>query len=111
MTNDSEEKSLAQRIVTLEAELVTEKAQSANLEKKAAAKSNAEDMLKSQVREAISTKEDLLGNLEAQEREFSHDRRLLEGENNKLKLKIEVLEEEFDRALDSREHVGRVHAL
>ncbi len=111
MTNDSEEKSLAQRIVTLEAELVTEKAQCANLEKKAAAKSNAEDMLKSQVREAISTKEDLLGNLEAQEREFSHDRRLLEGENNKLKLKIEELEDEFDRALDSREHDGRIHTL
>ena len=111
MNNDPEEKSLAQRIVTLEAELVTEKAQAADLEKKAAARSNAEDMLKSQVREAISTKEDLLGNLEAQEREFSHERRLLEGENNKLKLKLEELEDEFDRVLDSREQDDRIHTL
>lgn len=111
MNNDPEEKSLAQRIVTLEAELATEKAQSADLEKKAAARSNAEDMLKSQVREAISTKEDLLGNLEAQEREFSHDRRLLEGENNKLKVKLEEIEDEFDRVLDSREHDDRIHTL
>lgn len=111
MNNDPEEKSLAQRIVTLEAELTAEKAQSADLEKKAAARSNAEDMLKSQVREAISTKEDLLGNLEAQEREFSHERRLLEGENNKLKVKLEEIEDEFDRVLDSREHDDRIHTL
>ena len=111
MNNDPEDKSLAQRIVNLEAELVTEKAQAADLEKKAAARSNAEDMLKSQVREAISTKDDLLGNLEAQEREFSHERRLLEGENNKLKVKLEELEDEFDRVLDSREQDDRIHTL
>ena len=111
MNNDSEERTLAQRIVTLEADLATEKAQSADLEKQAAVRSNAEDMLKSQVREAISTKEDLLGNLEAQEREFSHERRLLEGENNKLKVKIEELEDEFDRILDSREHDDRIRTL
>lgn len=111
MNNDPEEKNLAQRIVTLEAELTTEKAQSADLEKKAAARSNAEDMLKSQIREAISTKEDLLGNLEAQEREFAHERRLLEAENNKLKVKLEELEDEFDRVLGSREHDDRIHTL
>ena len=111
MTNDPEEKSLAQRIVSLEAELATEKAQIAEIEKKAAAKSSAEDMLKSQVREAISTKEDLLGNLEAQEREFSQERRLLESENNKLKVKIEEVEDEFDRILDSREHDDRIRTL
>ncbi|KAF6225858.1 hypothetical protein HO133_009860 [Letharia lupina] len=111
LNNDPEEKSLAQRIVTLEAELATEKAQSADLEMKAAARSNAEDMLKSQVREAISTKEDLLGNLEAQEREFSHERHLLEDENNKLKVKLEEVEDEFDRVLDSREHDDRIHTL
>ena len=111
MNNDTEEKSLAQRIVTLEAELANEKAQSADLEKKAAAKSNAEDLLKSQVREAISTKEDLLGNLEAQEREFAHERRLLEGENNKLKVKLEEMEDELDRVFDSREHDDRIHTM
>lgn len=112
MNNDpGGEKGLAQRIVTLEAELATEKTQSADLGKEAAARSNAEDMLKSQVREAISTKEDLLGNLEAQEREFAHERRLLEGENSKLKVKLEELEDEFDRVFDSREHDDRMHTL
>lgn len=111
MNIDPEEKSLAQRIVSLEAELTTEKAHSAGIEKKAAARSYAEDMLKSQIREAISTKEDLLGNLEAQEREFSHERRLLEGENDKLKVKIEELEDDFDRVLDSREHDDKIHAM
>ena len=111
MNNDTEEKSLAQRIVTLEAELSTEKAQFVDLEKKAAARLSAEDMLKSQVREAISTKEDLLGNLEAQEREFAHERRLLEGENNKLKVKLEEVEDELDRVFDSREHDDRIHTL
>lgn len=111
MNNDPEEKSLAQRIVTLEVELATEKAQSAVLEKKAAARSNVEDMLKSQVREATSTKEDLLGNLEAQEREFAQERRLLESESNKLKVKLEELEDEFDRLLDSRVHEDRIHVL
>ena len=111
MNNDVEERTLAQRIVALEAELAAEKAQSADREKETAARSNAEDMLKSQIREAVSTKEDLLGNLEAQEREFSHERRLLVDENNKLKVKFEELEDEFDRALDSREHDGRLHIL
>ena len=111
MNNDSEERSLAQRIVTLEAELAIEKAQAMEMGKQVAARSSAEDMLKSQVREAISTKDDLLGNLEAQEREFSHERRLLEGENNKLKLKIEELEDEFDRVLDNREQDDRIHIL
>ena len=111
MNNDLEERSLAQRIVDLEAELATERAQTAEIEKKAAARSDAENMLKSQVREAISTKEDLLGNLEAQEREFSQERRLLESENNKLKVKIEEVEDEFDRVLDSREHDDRIRGL
>lgn len=111
LNNDLEEKSLAQRIVSLEAELIAEKARSTSLENKAASKTNAEDLLKSQVREAISTKEDLLGNLEAQQREFDHERRLLEGENGKLKVKLEELEDEFDRIFDSREHDDKVHAL
>ena len=110
-TNDAEEKGLTQRVVSLEAELTTEKIRSAELAKNVAARSNAEDLLKSQVREAISTKEDLLGNLEAQQREFDDDRRLLHEENNKLKVQLDQLEDEFDRVLDNREHEDRTHAL
>ena len=108
---DPEEKGLAQRVVSLEAELIAEKAQSADLEKTAAAKSNAEDLLKSQVREAISIKEDLLGNMEAQQREFDDERHLLDEEISKLKLKLEELEDELDRAFDTREHEDKIRAL
>ncbi len=109
--NEPEEKGLAQRIVTLEAELTVERVQSAQREKEAAARTNVEDLLKSQMREAISTKEDLLGNLEAQQQEFDHERRLLEDENNKLKIKFEELEDDFDRAMESGENVDKFHAL
>jgi len=111
MNNDPEEKGLAQRVVSLEADLTKEKARSADLAKKADARSNAEDLLKSQVREATSTKEDLLGNLEAQQREFDDERRLLHEEKAMLTLKIDELEDEFDRVLGSREHEDRARAL
>jgi autophagy-related protein 11 len=111
MNNDPDEKGLAQRIVGLEADLTKEKARSADLTKKAEAKSNAEDLLRSQVREAISTKEDLLGNLEAQQREFDDERHLLHEEKAMLTLKIDELEDEFDRVLGSRENEDRSRAL
>ena len=111
MNNDLEERGLAQRVASLEAELIAEKAQSAQLEKDAAARTNAEDLLRSQVREAVSTKEDLLGNFEAQQREFDEYRRQLEEENSNLKLQLETLEDEFDRVVESRENVDKVRAL
>ena len=111
MNNDPEEKALAQRIVNLEAELTSERATSSSLAKKAAARSNTEDLLKSQIREAISTKEDLLGNLEAQQREFDDERRLLHEENSRTKLQLDQLEDEFDRVLDNRENEDRTHQL
>ena len=98
MTNDPE--GLAQRVVKLEAELTNEKARSADLINQAAAKSDTEDLLRSQVREAISTKEDLLGNLEAQQHEFDDERRLLKEQNNNLTIKCEELEDELEEELD-----------
>ena len=111
MNKDPEEKGLAQRIVGLEAELMNERAQSAELAKRAAAQSNTEDLLKSQIREAISTKEDLLGNLEAQQREFDDERRLLHDENSKVKIQLDQLEDEFDRVLETREHDDKIRLL
>ena len=111
MNIEPDEKGLAQRIASLEAELIAEKAQSARLGKNAAARINAEDLLKSQVREATSTKEDLLGNLEAQQREFDEYRHQLEDENGNLKIQLENLEDEFDRVVESRENVDKVHTL
>lgn len=111
MNHEPEEKTLAQRIVTLEAELGAEKAQSAALQKNATARVNAEDELKLRVQEAVSTKEDLMGNLEAQQREFDGERRSLEDENNKLKIKLEEAEDELDRVLENRDHEERVRNL
>lgn len=111
MSNEPEEKGLAQRVVSLEADLTREKAKSADLAKRADARTNAEDLLKSQVREAVSTKEDLLGNLEAQQREFDDERRLLHEEKATLTLKIDELEDEFDRVLGSRGYEERTRAL
>lgn len=111
MNHEPDEKSLAQRIVSLEAELGAEKAQSAALQKSATARLNAEDELKLRVQEAVSTKEDLMGNLEAQQREFDGERRSLEDENSKLKLKLEEVEDELDRVLENRDLEERVHSL
>lgn len=111
MNHESEEKTLAQKVASLEAELGAEKAQSAALQKDAAAKLNAEDELKTRVREAVSTKEDLIGNLEAQQREFDNERRSLEDENSKLKLKLEEAEDELDKVLDNHDHEERARIL
>lgn len=105
--NEYDEKSLGKRIVSLEAELVAEKAQSAGLQKDAAARLGNEDNLKAQVREAISIKEDLLGNFEAQQREFEDERRLLEDENLKLKIRLEEAEDELDHVIGSRDREAR----
>lgn len=108
---DAEERSLAQRIVSLEADLMAEKDQNRRLMKEATAKLNAEENLKGQAREAIATKEDLLGNMEAQQREFEGERRLLEEENGKLNVRLEELEDEFDRLLHHNEHDTRLSEL
>ena len=99
-----EEKALAQRIVKLEAELGSERAQSVGLQEAAAEKAKLEQDLKAQVQEASAIKSDLMGNLDAQQREFEDERRLLEGENGKLKLKLEEVEDELDRILESRDN-------
>ena len=108
---DAEEKGLAHRIVTLEAELIAQKEESKELKQNAATRLNAEENLKSQAREAIATKEDLLGNMEAQQHEFDSERRLLEDQNNKLNLRLEELEDEFDRVLNNDEQDGKLRAL
>ncbi|KAL8776800.1 MAG: hypothetical protein Q9194_002933 [Teloschistes cf. exilis] len=108
---EPDEKNLGKRIISLEAELTAEKAQSASFQKDAASRLKAEENLKAQIREAISTKEDLLGNFEAQQREFDDERRLLEDDNLKLKIRLEEAEDELDRLLGSRDHEARAHAL
>ncbi|KAF9889059.1 oligomeric, coiled-coil, peripheral membrane protein [Aspergillus nanangensis] len=108
-----EEKALVQRIVHLEAELAIERDTVQKLQKEA----HAERMSNTdKIQEVQSTKNDLIGNLEARQREFDDERRYLVGEMKRFKIRVEELEEELDRGLDNREHdkhdaEERIHQL
>jgi autophagy-related protein 11 len=111
-----EEKVLAQRIVVLETELTSEREHAAGLQKEAFARKEAEKDIRVRIEEANSTKKDLMANLEAQQQEFVDERKLLEEEIAKHKVRVEELEDELDRVLGSRENEKagtgqRIHAL
>ena len=100
----ADEKALAIRLVKLEAELILEKTKSAQVEAASEDHAKALEELRNQIQEALSTKNDLLDNFEAQQHEFDGERRLFVDENNKLKLRLEELEEELDRILESHDN-------
>ncbi|KAJ5799515.1 uncharacterized protein N7518_001583 [Penicillium psychrosexuale] len=100
-TQSPEEKALVQRIVTLEAELAAERDAVQRLHKEAHAERQTNS---DKFQEAQSTKKDLIGNLEARQREFEDERRYLDSELKKFRLRTEEMEEELDRLMDSREH-------
>jgi autophagy-related protein 11 len=111
-----EEKALAQRIVALEVELTNEREHTAGLQREAFARKEAEKDIRTRIEEANSTKEDLMANLEAQQQEFVDERKLLEDEIAKHKVRVEEVEDELDRVLGSRDNekagIGqRIHAL
>ncbi|EEQ32733.1 oligomeric, coiled-coil, peripheral membrane protein [Microsporum canis] len=96
-----DDRALIQRIVALEAELA--------VERDALTKMQRETSLERQsnvdkIEEAELTKKDLMKNLEAKQREFDEERRFLESEGAKFKARIEELEDELDRAMDSHDH-------
>ena len=109
--NETEERSMAQRIIALEAELSAEKARFALVQKNAMAKENLEEELRSQVQEAAATKLDLLKNLEAQQRDFDDERRLLKDQNVTLKAGLEELEDKHGRVLESYISQDKVRSL
>ncbi|KAE8387755.1 autophagy-related protein 11-domain-containing protein [Aspergillus alliaceus] len=109
----SEEKALVQRIVHLEAELATERETVQKLQREAHAERQSNT---DKIQEAQSTKKDLIGNLEARQREFDDERRFLENEMKRCKIRAEELEEELDRMVEGREHEKqdgdeRIHQL
>ena len=108
---DSEEKGLAQRIVSLEAELTHQREIAKDLKREVKARSNAEAILEEQVKDATATKEDLLGNMETQQHEFDNERRLLKDENTGLNIRLEETEDELDRVLNNNEHDDKIHIL
>lgn len=99
-----EDKILIQRIVSLEADLRTERDTVIRLQREAHADRRASTENRDRINEAESTKKDLLANLEAQRQEFDDERQLLEDEMHKLKIRLEEVEDELDRVLGSRDH-------
>ncbi|QIW95083.1 hypothetical protein AMS68_000601 [Peltaster fructicola] len=91
-----EEKKLARRVVDLEAELQT-------FREEAASRKNSDVDAQRQIEEANSTKKDLMENMEAQQREFSTERRNLELELREAKEKLEEVEAEIERIIGSRD--------
>ena len=98
------DKALLQRVVMLEGELEAVKAKSARMEEHASSNDKEQAGLRQQVQDATSTKRDLMDNFEAQQQEFDNERRLLRDDNRKLKIRLEEMEEELDRALGSHEN-------
>ncbi|KAI5202790.1 hypothetical protein E4T39_04449 [Aureobasidium subglaciale] len=99
----TEEGKLAKRIVSLEAELHTAKEHSSNLEKDAETRKRKEADGQREIEEAVSTKKDIMQNMEAQQREFADERRVLEQDLGQARHRIEELEDEIDRLLGSRD--------
>jgi len=92
-----EEKRLARRVVDLETELQVHKDE-------AAVRKNSDAEVQKQVEDAISTKKDLMENMEAQQREFADERRTLERELAEAKERVEEVENEIDRLSGSRDY-------
>jgi autophagy-related protein 11 len=100
----ADEKAFQQRLLSAEAELIAEREKVSGLEKEVSVRKTNADNLKSQVEEVNSTKQDLMANFDAQQREFIEERKSLEGEIKRLKAKLEEVEDEMDRYLGSREN-------
>ncbi|KAF2007095.1 hypothetical protein P154DRAFT_558996 [Amniculicola lignicola CBS 123094] len=92
------------KIVRLEQELATEKEARANLEKNNQSRIDEHMELKRQVEDAVTTKENIMENMKAQQKEFADERRSLEEEIQSHKGKIEEAEDELDRVLGSRDN-------
>ncbi|KAF2457902.1 autophagy-related protein 11-domain-containing protein [Lineolata rhizophorae] len=112
----NEEKSLARRIVKLEADLMAEREQRESFERQATTRKDSEAEMQTKIAEANSTKKDLLENMEAQQREFANERKSLEEDLANYKNRIEEVEDELDRLLGSRDNErtgtdAKIHSL
>lgn len=95
-TQGMEEKRLARRVVDLEAELQAYR-------DGAASRKTSDAEAQKQFDEAVSTKKDLMENMEAQQYEFATERRNLERELREAKEKLEEMENDLERLIGSRD--------
>jgi autophagy-related protein 11 len=108
MNQSPDDHAFAQKILSLEAELMAERENSAGLAKEVAARSGRETEFKGRTEEAESTKRDLMANLDAQQREFQDERKGLTDEISELKIKLEEIEDELERVLGSKDNVHKL---
>lgn len=99
-----DDQALARRVVILETELAEENKRRHEAEKDLRTRNYSETQLRKDVEESRSTYKDLMENMESQQREFTSERRLLEEELSKQKIKVEEFEDELDRILGSRDN-------
>jgi len=99
-----ESKTMADRIVRLENELASEQAKTSKMQAFADKQRDGESTLQGQMEEATLNKKDLMDNFTAQQHEFDDERRSLLDDNRKLKIRLEELDEEFDRILGSHDN-------
>jgi autophagy-related protein 11 len=92
------------RVVRLEQELAAEKEARASLEREAQARREEDAESQRRFKEAMSTKNNIMENMKAQQREFADERRSLENELQAYKTRIEEAEDELDRVLGSRDN-------
>ncbi|KAF1836244.1 hypothetical protein BDW02DRAFT_567296 [Decorospora gaudefroyi] len=92
------------RILRLEQELAAEKEARANLENDAQGRKDEEADQQRRFEEAMSTKNNIMENMRAQQKEFADERKSLEDEIRAYKTKIEEAEDELDRVLGSRDN-------
>ncbi|KAF9876544.1 autophagy-related protein 11 [Colletotrichum karsti] len=107
---------LLQRIQQLEGELSAEKEKSATLEKDLSTRTTEHDEAKGQMEEANATKKELLGNMEALQKEFVEERKSLENEIKGLKARLEETEDDIENFGESREnekatYIERMHEM
>ncbi|KPM40978.1 Autophagy-related protein 11 [Neonectria ditissima] len=95
---------LLRRITQMENELRQEKQRSTRLQQELNSQATQHDDMKGQIDEANSTKKDLLGNMEALEREFVEERKALESEIKTLKSRLEDTEDDLEHFDESRQH-------
>ncbi|KAK3724183.1 oligomeric, coiled-coil, peripheral membrane protein [Vermiconidia calcicola] len=88
-----EEQKLARRVVDLEKAA----------QKEASGRKDSDAEAQKLVEEAISTKKDLMENMEAQQREFATERRNLEADLAEARDKVEELESDLERLMGSRD--------
>lgn len=112
----AEEKKLARRIVSLEAELQAAKDRALSLETEAKEREQVDKERRQSVEEATATKKDLMDNMEAQQREFAGERRELEQDLKNARARVDEVEDDIERLMGSRDDErtgveGRVASL